>query len=59
MKDKENWSIFVEKIKQSLNCTYSFLILHEMTETLTASDEMMKIYENEYIEYEELHQNTE
>ena len=45
MRDKGNWSIFVEKIKQSLNCTYSFLILHEMTETLTALDEMMKIYE--------------
>ena len=65
MRDKENWSIFAEKIKQSLNCTYSFLILHEMTETLTALEEMMKIYayhnesQNEYIESEELHQNTE
>ena len=62
MNDKQNWSILVEKIKKSLNCKYSFLRLHEMTETLTALDEMMKIYayhnewQNEYIEYEELHQ---
>lgn len=62
MSDKKDSSIFVEKIKKSLNCNYSIPRLHEMTENLTALDEMMKIYayhnewQNEYKEYEELHQ---
>lgn len=61
MSDKQNWSILVEKIKKSLNSN-SISRLQEMTENLTALDEIMKIYayhnewQNEYKEYEELHE---
>jgi len=43
MIDKQNWSILVEKIKKSLNSN-SISRLQEMTENLTALDEIMKIY---------------